>query len=245
MARKQPKPRKSKSWGPSQRRKNTTKPRADHRLPSADEQVDSPGSWVCQCCGQPMVAQGFVPKGEGSGRRGRARKYDIDACRECMAAWSTFSEHMQVVRDRATPQAWLWWRQTLMGLANSRAWNRGVANTLFQERRQQVERPEIGRLQERVARAEAAVTALQTRAALSAYDIASEYDEYAPFAAHARGRLVPELTRRGYSPERAADYIAGMHERAVAELAALPHKIAGAKATLTTAKRELNKVLKA
>jgi hypothetical protein len=247
-----PKPRKR---APARKgfRKNTTEARADHTLTLPDEQVEDPGAWVCQACGQPMVAQGFTPRGEGSGVRGRLRKYDLDACRECVAAWSTFAKMMVVVRDRATPKAWLMWRQLMMKLANSRAWNRGVANQYFQEARGQVERRDVSTHEARVQRAQALIDQLTETARLSVSDLAATMvGEYAAMDAYAKD----DRTSRDYfdygkagtgtymSREEAAQRCRVIRAKAQARHFLVPHQLAGARSQLALAKRALKKAMK-
>lgn len=118
----------------------------------------------CPMCGQQMTS----PEDHGTGRggRGRPRVYDTPECRKLASliglpdtvsapradATGELSTYIKLVTDRALPEARLGLRRRMMVIANSFAWNKGVASQSVQRRRGLAGPAALPELERRLAR---------------------------------------------------------------------------------------------
>lgn len=175
----------------TQRRRNSTEARPEIAMPGVfgAEASSDPRGWRCAMCGQLMAPQGFLPRGEGSGRRGRVRKYDTDECRELAALIgdlesdghdSTVDRLTRFVSARAgLPEVRLIIRKKLWKFTNQIPWNRGVENLRMKQKRGEVARATPEELVRRAEREEAKLVRLQRKREAHAREIAALERSYA------------------------------------------------------------------
>lgn len=73
----------------------------------------------CNVCGHPFLCHRL-------GERGRPREFCSPECKAVATSWDAFETAFQKVVEKITIRNLFEWRGLLLGLASSRAWNKGI-----------------------------------------------------------------------------------------------------------------------
>lgn len=73
----------------------------------------------CNVCGHPFLCHRL-------GERGRPREFCSPECKAVATSWDTFETSFQKIVEKITIRQLFAWRGLLLGLASSRAWNKGL-----------------------------------------------------------------------------------------------------------------------
>lgn len=73
----------------------------------------------CNVCGHPFLCHRL-------GERGRPREFCSPECKMVATSWDAFETAFQKIVEKVTIRQLFEWRGLLLGLASSRAWNKGL-----------------------------------------------------------------------------------------------------------------------